>query len=315
MKTILKLTLSFGIIFWLIQSGKLNFNLVNQLLQDPLRVIISLIGCFIILFIVTYRWKIIVETKAQKNLPMIPILKGNWIGMFFNAVLPGSVSGDFIKVFYLEKLDPKFTKGFLILSSLVDRVIGLFGIIFLLGSSALIFYQDLSTKNESIKQLLTINLALVFLIILGITLLFLNPKFITQLLKKLPFSKQLNSLWSFLLSIRDKIFKLLFLSVIIQAGAVIIFWYLTYPFAEGDFTLGQAFSFIPIGFVVIAIPIAPSGLGVGHVMFDELFKLYQINNGASLFNLYFLIQLLCNLVGVIPYITFKAEQSEKETTR
>ena len=63
-----------------------------------------------------------------------------------------------------------------------------------------------------------------------------------------------------------------------------------------------AFTFIPLGFVAIALPVAPAGMGVGHAIFGTLFSYFNIDNGASLFNLYFVAMVMINLLGVIPYL-------------
>ena len=69
---------------------------------------------------------------------------------------------------------------------------------------------------------------------------------------------------------------------------------------------------MPIGMMAVAVPISPAGLGVGHAIFDGLFKLYGTFNGASLFNLYFLTTISVNLMGIFPYLMFKAHPPVEE---
>lgn len=69
----------------------------------------------------------------------------------------------------------------------------------------------------------------------------------------------------------------------------------------------QALAFIPIGLMTLALPVAPSGLGVGHAIFQKLFELSHITNGASLFNLYFVVTLIVNVIGVVPYLMTKTK--------
>lgn len=310
-KNIIKILFSFSVLVWLIQSGEINFSLIISLLKNPIEVIISFIGLIFVLWISTYRFKLILETRSKTSLPMKPVLKGNWIGFFFNAILPGNVTGDFIKIFYLKNLHNDFSKRFLITSSLLDRVVGLFGIIFLLGINSLFFYQSLINKSPDIKRLLDFNLALAIIIIIGLLSLYLIPSFIKVIFSALPFRKMTVHLWDFMVQIKNKVILFILISIIAQFINVFIFWFLTHNYAIGDFTLSKAFSFIPLGFIGLAIPISPSGLGVGHVLFEELFNFYSINNGASLFNLYFLVLLCCNLLGIIPYITYKSENESQ----
>jgi hypothetical protein len=61
--------------------------------------------------------------------------------------------------------------------------------------------------------------------------------------------------------------------------------------------------------MTLALPVAPSGLGVGHAIFQKIFELSAIQNGASLFNIYFVISLGVNVLGVIPYLLSKPEKN------
>jgi uncharacterized membrane protein YbhN (UPF0104 family) len=83
---------------------------------------------------------------------------------------------------------------------------------------------------------------------------------------------------------------------------VFSFWIICSPFFEVPLSFQYAFTFIPLGLVSIAIPITPAGLGVGHAIFGTLFSYFGVNNGASLFNLYFLMMISLNLLGTIPYL-------------
>ena len=60
---------------------------------------------------------------------------------------------------------------------------------------------------------------------------------------------------------------------------------------------------------MIAIPISPAGLGVGHAIFDILFRYFSVDNGASLFNLFFIVTIFLHLLGGIPYIFSKKRPS------
>ena len=86
----------------------------------------------------------------------------------------------------------------------------------------------------------------------------------------------------------------------------------SYPFMGEGIKLAYAFTFIPIGFIAVAIPISPAGLGVGHVAFEKLFGYFSIDGGANFFNLYFLSLVFINLFGFIPYIMSGKRHSLKE---
>ena len=47
-------------------------------------------------------------------------------------------------------------------------------------------------------------------------------------------------------------------------------------------------SVAPLAILVTALPLAPGGMGVGHVAFEEVLGIVGISGGANIFNLFFL---------------------------
>ncbi len=115
---ILKFSFALGLIFWLTQSGKLDFKLLLKLLETPSIVIIAIFLMQMDHILVAIRLRIILLERASKSLSLVKLFLSNWIGIFFNSVLPGSVTGDLVKIFYIKNLDKKLTKKFLLVSQL-----------------------------------------------------------------------------------------------------------------------------------------------------------------------------------------------------
>ena len=150
-KNILKVVFSGGILAWLIAQDKVNFDIIGQLTKTPHILLMAI--SFIILqnFSNSFRFLQIIKTQSTKHFPYFLILAINWIGLFFNTVLPGAVTGDLVKVFYLKSIDSEISKTSMILTALMDRIYGLIGLIILMGVISLIRYSHLSTLGlESI---------------------------------------------------------------------------------------------------------------------------------------------------------------------
>lgn len=314
-KILIKFLFALGIIYWLVDSGKLDFGILLKTFNHPLRLASTILLILVNIFIVTWRWKYILDFKSGSKLPFWKVAKYNWIGLFFNSVLPGSVTGDIVKAFYIKNLDSKMSNRFVFGSVLIDRFVGLFGLIFLLGIFTLFNYSGLTTFSGDLSYLINLNLFLFAGVILGFLSLFffkdVPEKIIDRLIHITILHKigtKLLSLWVGLCEIRSRLILLTALSAFVQAVAVFAFWLITAPFADSYFEFTHAFTFVPIGFVTIAIPIAPAGLGVGHMVFHKLFAFFEINNGASLFNIFFFLQLFANLIGIVPYITNKSKK-------
>lgn len=313
MKNTIKLLLKFGfataLIFWLVQSGKLNLSLLSQIFDFPLKLSFAFIGIVFVIFIIAFRYKLIIEHRATVKIPFAQMIKYTWIGMFFNAVLPGSVSGDLVKIFYLKQEDKKLTNTFLFGSIVIDRVVGLFGLIIVLGLFTMLNYFELSAYSVELAAILKINLLMFTGVILSLLSLFFFPTLphkVAGPFKNAPLLKKIIpkaiTTWEDLCQFRHRMLWLTGISIILQTIAIFIFWYVVEPFAIGNFPLNQAFSLVPIGLISIAIPIAPSGMGVGHAVFDTLFSYINVQNGADLFNVYFILILAVNLLGSIPYL-------------
>lgn len=310
----LKIAIAGALLYWLVTSGKLDFKLLAGLKNHPLAVATAVILTLLNFILCSYRWETILRARAQVKIPISGLLKITWIGNFFSSVLPGSVSGDLVKMLYVQKYDGSFSRTFVFASILIDRVMGLTGLILLVGMSSIIFGASISENAPGMQPLLNMNYLLMGLVILGFSVFFFLNNVIRSLL--LTFEsmflsnlfRKIIGLWDDLVSIKAKMIKAVGISLIVQFIAVLIFWSLISPFVGEQMNFVQALAFIPIGLMSLALPVAPSGLGVGHAIFQKLFELSSIPNGASLFNLYFVVTLVVNVMGFIPYLLTKARK-------
>ena len=322
-KIIAKFSLAITLIVWLVNSGKLDFSLIQKLITNSNNWIYAIILFIIQVSLSSVRWKIILKTKSINPLPLRKLISLTWIGQFFNTFLPGAVTGDLIKLVYARDLDKDLPKTFLVMSVFIDRILGLVGLILLTGTFTLLNYQEMIALSPKMKTLLPFNAILFLGAIVFLISLFLPKKprsIILIICNKVPMigaklHKTFEQVWEIG---KDKkaIILAIIVSLILQYTNIWVFWLIIEPFLEVSVPIGQLFTFIPIGMISIAVPISPSGLGVGHLIFDELFKLVNISGGASLFNLYFILIVSTNLIGVFPYLFSKkhtlSEASEFE---
>lgn len=310
----LKILVAAALIYWLINSGKLDFKLLAQLVNHPFAIAGAVILSLLNFLLVSYRWETILRARSQVKIPLMGLLQITWIGQFFSSVLPGSVSGDLVKILYVQKFDENFSKKFVFASILIDRVMGLCGLILLVGVSSLFFGRHILETAPAMGPLLNINYLLVMIVVLSLGTFFYFHNIVRLLLVKCQsiamkgIFEKLTALWDDLVMIKGHMLKAVALSIVVQFIAVLIFWSLIHPFVGGHMDFVQALAFIPIGLMTLALPVAPSGLGVGHAIFQKLFEFSGIQNGASLFNLYFVVTLVVNVLGVIPYVLTKTKK-------
>lgn len=310
----LKILVAGGLIYWLINSGKLDFDLLFKIFHYPLPLIITFFLCLINFFLAAVRWETILRARSAIKLPIGGIFKITWIGQFFSSVLPGSVSGDLIKMFYVQRYNSNFSKKFVFASIFIDRLMGLSGLILLVGISSFLFGSRILDKAPAMQTLIQINYLLSLLVLTSLFIfVFFNHfirRFLVFLEQKVPgqLLLKLINFWDELVSIRSQMLKAVLLSLVMQFIAVLEFWALIYHFVQDQMDFVQALTSIPLGLMTLALPIAPSGLGVGHAIFQKLFELSSIQNGASLFNIYFVVTLMVNIMGVVPYVLTKTKK-------
>lgn len=310
----LKILVAGALIYWLISSGKLDFKLLLGLKDHPWAVISAVILSIFNFILISYRWETILRARSQVTIPILGLLKITWIGQFFSSVLPGSVSGDLVKILYVQNFDKSFSKKFVFASILIDRVMGLSGLILLVGLSSLLFSQHILGNAPLMKPLLNMNYLLAVLVIASFSGFYFCHHWIRHILKKLEgialagIFQKIIGLWDDLVLIKSQMLKAIAMSLVIQFIGVLIFWSLIHPFVGNNMDFVQALAFIPLGLMTLALPVAPSGLGVGHAIFQKLFEFSGIENGASLFNLYFVVTLAVNVCGVIPYVLTKSKK-------
>ena len=309
LKIIIKFSIASGLIYWLVKSDKLSLKELKLSLESPMIPLFGVIALIGICLIAAFRWRIILSTKTDKALPMKNIFTANWIGSFFNTVVPGSVSGDILKIFYVQNLCAKLTKKFLLFSVFIDRLVGLFALITIGAISGIYNLLTQDHINQDLLMLIILNILVTLGVALFFILLYVDSSFLNSTLKKI--STRLQDYWQRAITHKKNLMKMYLISFLVQGLVITIFWLVSKDFAQGNFNLLGAYTVIPFGFIIMAIPIAPAGIGVGHFAFQKLFAFLDIANGASLFNIYFCVFVIANLTGVIPYILYRKSTIQK----
>ncbi len=98
------------------------------------------LGCGgVVLVLGIFRWKLLLDVQGIK-LNFFTLLRLNMIGIFFNLVIPGTVGEDLCKMYYISSHSSgKTTEA--VLTVMLDRIIGLFGL-FLVVFVAILFSLD-----------------------------------------------------------------------------------------------------------------------------------------------------------------------------
>jgi len=276
-----KYAIGIGLIIWLVSTDQLDLNSIMDLSSQTF--IMAMTFSFTSLFFATYRLKILLKTQHFK-LGFFETYKLNMLGIFYSLFLPGGVSGDILKGFHLLKYrNDNNSKTNIITTLFLDRYLGLYAM-FVLASIVSIFTDFQSLKIEYFKYS-------IFVITLGLTVTPFFIYFVIKLLFYYHLLKRFDYLYEKMIKVKQSIqkfmkLKLLLISILLgtfgHIFTILIIWAVS---EDLNFMIGlyNALIVSPIAFIVNLLPISPGGIGVGEKAFKELFLLYGIEGGATVF--------------------------------
>lgn len=313
LKTTLKLALVGLLIWWMVSSGRLDAASLGIFVQDRAFLLVSIIFWLCIpVGLGSFRWyKLLRGAKVMIRYPRA--LQLQMVGLFFNTAMPGAVSGDLVKAVYVVRDQRGHSRTSAALAIILDRVVGLMGLFTVAGVASIVFLRSLSS-NPVLQPMAFMVFASWMAMLVFLAVVFYPHRAgrdpFERLLSKKPWL--LRRVFALVLKVyralrayRDHPRELLVawaVSVVIQGIGVAYYWYTTVELTGQVPVFSEFVIVLPFGMIATVIPIAPGGLGVGHVAFDKLFSLVGLNGGANVFNVITLGQLVLNLTGIVPYL-------------
>ena len=317
MKKLLKILLKFlvvgSILVYLVQSGRLNFEKL-MLFKDAPEILALMVGVLVLVVVpmATFRWWLLLRAiGVQVNPKQTFIL--TWIGNFFNTTLPGAVTGDVVKGYYVIKAQHEEGRTRAFMTLLIDRIVGLFGLI-VMAFLALVLNLELILSQERLH-----SLAWMITVLFGGTVVFYaiavfpfkegRDPFI-RLFQRLPAKKISLKVYSAFKSYQHQkstLLLTLLLAIGIHTLIALLFFQVANLMGLKEMELATQFFLMPIGLITVAIPLAPGGIGIGHAAFESLYQLAGFSGGADIFNLFVIVQLGVYLLGGIPYFFYSSK--------
>jgi uncharacterized protein (TIRG00374 family) len=310
-KLLLKFGFAIGILFFMVHSGRLDLAVVRKGFSHSAMLLASCALIFFGLVTSLYRWGLLMRGQGI-DFTMGQLIRYGMIGQFFNTTMPGAVSGDLIKAWYVlgdhkdQKKTPVLTSIFL------DRVMGVFGLI-VVSASPIFFQWQHVWSIPDLRHLASIILVLFGLVIFFyayVLLSFWGPLAYLRrrmdALSRWRVGKVALQVYDACLIYRNRpsiLLQSLLLSICTHLFVVSVAIFCSHALGETSIPFYQYFLLVPIGLLSTAIPIAPSGLGVGQLAFAALFNLAGSKNGAEIFTMFVTIQILWNLTGIFFYVS------------
>ena len=301
-----------GPVFWyLARKNLLSASVLTDAAARPGPLTVGMIALVLSFGIGAIRVGFLLKAQGY-TLSLLDVFRLQVVGQFFNVALPGAVSGDLVKSYYLR--DHSGFGGAHALGVLVfDRVVGLSAMIL---TSAVALNSPLVPTDSGGALLLRNAFTLLAIGVIGFfAYLFIVTEARDPLLSlfsfaesKVSFFGKIRKLYVGLKSFhshRGAVLFSLVLSLVIQS----LLGYACFEFAraigENQIHQSMVYAVVPIGLIVTAVPILPGGVGTGHAAFSYLFNWMGSTRGADIFSLFALFNIVVGLLCGVYYLTFK----------
>jgi glycosyltransferase 2 family protein len=314
--TLLKLLLSFGLLAWLASKGQLDLDRIQQALGNPGLIVLAVaLGGFNI-STSAIRWLLLLRSEGIECSVRLA-LRLTWIGHFWNMVIPGAVSGDAVKMYYIgqsapTKREEAWTTVF------ADRLIGMAALVSLSTMATLANLEFMSSKPELRNTALTMFAVLVAMCALGVCLglgIGRGTPVANKLRGTLPAVDVLRRGYHSLLRLGKRpgtVLIAFIISFFSHSSAVVVMTMLgraATPAGEENLSVVQYFIVVPVALFANALPITPGWIGVGEAVLGKLFSWSggSVVAGTTVMLLYRGMFYVLSLIGACLYVLHRSD--------
>ena len=278
----LKLGLTVALFAYLFSRPGFDIRNLTGAILSPWFLLVLFLG-FVGISMSGLRWQILLRGEGIQ-IGLGTVLRLTWIGHFWNMVIPGAVSGDAVKMYYVGRAAPALREEAWT-TVFVDRVIGL---VALVSVSTVAAFASVGFIWERAQ------LRALFLSMLGVLLLSLlvalclalgvgrEWRIVQALRRRLPMADSLTRAYHSAHRLGRRPHGLLAsygISIAAHALAVVNAYLLGRAAGEDLLGFVQYCVVVPITLFTNAVPLTPGGLGVGE---NVLGKLFEWTGGAFL---------------------------------
>ena len=286
----LKVTISALLLTLIFKKAGLQ-NIISHLQSMDLRYFIFASLLYIVIVVIAaLRWQLLLD----EQLPTHQLFSLYFIGSFFNHILPGTVGGDSVKIYYLYKDSRK--SGSSIGSVFLDRYIGLVALLSIGLVSSIVANRELSL----------IGLQWMIPAVFGVFIAGSLLVFGLRIGKRFSFMRNFYDYFYVYLNKKGIMIKTFFMSVLIHFITIGMLFVIALGMGQRlPFT--ALFVFMPIIITVTTIPITISGFGVREGAFTLLFGLIGIPPQicTSISFVWFLTMAVTSLIGLVEYFRYR----------
>jgi uncharacterized protein (TIRG00374 family) len=296
-RTALGIALLAALVFW----GQIDLRALLEL--TPSAVMSCLAILLVSIPIAAVRWAILLRVVGV-SIRFVDLLHFVAIGVLTNVLLLGSLGGDAIRGLYAWRALGR-SGGRVAVSILADRVFGLLAVLFMLLTFSLLHWHRMQ-QVPALAALGTSIFAAAAACVVGGGVLFAVPDLTrsleARLLRWARVARLVSELRKMILMLRTSplaVSAAFALALVTQILAVLAVVVLAETLKIGALSVADYMFAVPLTLVVNALPLTPSGIGVGEAAFDQICRwLEPTPSGAAYSSIFFAFRLVSTLTCI-----------------
>ncbi|TWU08046.1 hypothetical protein Pla52n_06240 [Stieleria varia] len=263
------------------------------------------------------RWCMLVRCQGIE-FTMLEAFRLGSICFLLNFVSAGSVGGDLFKAIFLAQRRPG-KRIAAVASVLVDRGVGLYGVVLLAAGAFLVYRVD--PNSDAYDNMNRIKAGTAVVALTGTTVLMFLVFGGAMVDRLIRWGSRLPVVGGLVLKIGPPLRMFhhhpiafgasIVMSLIVHSMLVLSIYLIARALYPSVPTLGEHFVIVPIGMIASALPIAPAGLGVFEGMIEWLYHAIPAvptNASGTVVALVFeIVKLVLAVIGIVFYWTAGAE--------
>ena len=298
-RTALGLALLAALVFW----GQLDLRALLELSAAPSAVVTCLALLLLSLLVAAVRWAILLRALGV-SIRFVDLLHFVAIGILANVLVLGSVGGDAIRGIYAWRALGR-SGGRVAVSVLADRLFTLLAVLFTSLAFSLLYWHRMQ-QVPALAALGTSIIAAAAACVIGAGVLFAVPDLTRPLEARLPrwptAARLLVQVREMILMLRTSPLSLLAafaLALMTQILTVLAVLVLAQAIKIGVLSAADYMFAVPLTLIVNALPLTPSGIGVGEAAFDQICRwLEPTPSGAAYSSIFFAFRVVSTLTCI-----------------
>jgi uncharacterized protein (TIRG00374 family) len=296
-RTALGVALLAALVVW----GQIDLRALLEL--TPSAVVICLALLLVSLPIAALRWAVLLHVVGV-SLRFMDLLHFVAIGVLGNVLLLGSIGGDAIRGLYAWRALGG-SGGRIAVSVLADRLLSLLAVLFIPLAFSVLYWHRMQ-QVPALAALGTSIIASAAACMVGAGVLFAIPDLMrpleARLLRWPRAARLVSALREMILMLRTRPLALLaafVLALVTQILAVFAVFVIGRTIKIGALSMADYMFAVPLTLVANALPLTPSGIGVGEAAFDQISRWLQPTpSGAAYSSIFFAFRLVSTLTCI-----------------